>query len=124
MRKWISLLMVLSVIIAAFLTDISLHSLAGFLFLAAVFFHVRINFQVYRAYAKNKKFKNRFLVNNLLLIFWVVSFLAAIPTVLAFFHDRMTIFPQNIHGITAFIGALLIVVHLIQHRQQASRYFK
>jgi len=123
MRKWISLLIAAS-LVTAFLTDVPLHSLAGFVFLLAVFFHVRINLQVYRAYSKNPKFKCRFFVENVLFLVWAISFIAAILTMMGNLNGNAPQIPQSVHSLGAFLGAVLIVVHGIQHRQQVGRYFR
>ena len=90
----------------------------------AVFFalHVAIHWKWIKAVTKScfvgklkKSLRWKYIVDMMLLIVWTISIVTGFLAII--------IDVGNIHGITARIGAGLVVIHIIQHLPQIKSYF-
>ena len=65
----------------------------------------------------------KFVIDILLLIFWSISIITGFIAIVPFFNEREGGFDWgSFHGITARIGLLLIIIHIIQHIPQIKSY--
>ena len=71
----------------------------------------------------NKTLRGKYIVDILLLVVWCVSIVTGFIAIPPFFNDSaVTSGIGRIHGITARIGLVLIIIHIIQHIPQIMSY--
>ncbi|MCL2365232.1 MAG: hypothetical protein FWC71_11290 [Defluviitaleaceae bacterium] len=70
----------------------------------------------------NRKLREKYVVNMLLLLVWGVSIVTGFLAIAPFFDDVGGAGMGRLHGITARIGLVLIVVHVVQHLPQIKSY--
>jgi len=64
----------------------------------------------------SKTLRGKYAVDILLLIFWTISIITGFIAIPPFFNDMsVTTTIGRIHGITARIGLVLVIIHIIQH---------
>ena len=72
----------------------------------------------------NKTIKGKYIIDVLLLVVWVIAivtgFLAIGPYIAGI---ERSVFGR-LHGVSARLGLLLIVIHIVQHRSQIISYIK
>ena len=72
----------------------------------------------------NKSLKWKYIVNMLLLAIWTVAILTGFIAVVPFWDGVVGVsIWGRIHGLTARIGLVLILVHAVQHWPQIRSYF-
>ena len=70
-----------------------------------------------------QKLKWKYIINMLLLVFWSISIITGFIAIPPFFNElEVASGIGRIHGITARIGLVLVVVHVIQHIPQIMSY--
>ena len=71
----------------------------------------------------NKALRGKFAVDILLLLVWSISIITGFIAIFPFFDEREGGFGWgSFHGITARIGLVLIIIHIIQHIPQIKSY--
>jgi len=77
-----------------------------------------------RAKTLSKALRGKYIINTLLLIVWGISIITGFIAVLPFFAEAENMLGWGrIHGITARIGLVFIIIHVIQHIPQIKSYF-
>ena len=70
----------------------------------------------------NKALRGKYIIDILLLVVWGVSIITGFFAIAPFFNDMNSSGIGRVHGITARIGLVLIVIHIIQHIPQIKSY--
>jgi len=70
----------------------------------------------------SKALRGKFAVDILLLVFWSISIITGFIAIVPFFDEREGFGWGRFHGITARIGLVLIIIHIIQHIPQIKSY--
>ena len=70
----------------------------------------------------NPKLKWQYVIDMLLLGFWGVSIVTGFVAIVPFFSETGGVFWGRLHGVTARVGLVLLVVHVIQHLPQIKSY--
>ncbi|MCL2379160.1 MAG: hypothetical protein FWC77_08575 [Defluviitaleaceae bacterium] len=70
----------------------------------------------------NKALRWKYIVDMLLLIVWGVSIVTGFLAIAPFFNDMSGSGIGRLHGITARVGLVLIIIHVIQHIPQIKSY--
>jgi len=70
-----------------------------------------------------KALRGKYIINMLLLVVWGISIIAGFFGIAPFFSDMDNISGfGRLHGITARVGLVLLVIHVIQHIPQIKSY--
>ena len=70
----------------------------------------------------SKALRGKYIVDILLLVVWSVSIIIGFLALAPFFNDMSGSVMGRLHGITARIGLVFIVIHIIQHIPQIKSY--
>jgi len=73
----------------------------------------------------NKALKGRYVVDMLLLIIWSVSIITGFVAITPFLNNTDTGIVSavgRLHGLTARVGLVLVIIHIIQHIPQIKSY--
>lgn len=96
----------------------------------AILFPIKVNPQIsvsksFLAGKLKKQLRGKYIVDILLLVFWLISIISGMIALAVFFGESEVASPWGrIHGITARLGLLLVVVHAVQHIPQIKSYIK
>jgi len=72
----------------------------------------------------NKALRGKYVINMLLLVVWGVSIITGFIALAPFFGEVESGFGWGrLHGITARVGLMLIIIHIVQHIPQIKSYF-
>ena len=73
----------------------------------------------------NKSLKARFIIDILLSIIWSVSIVTGFLAIGSYVNgiESMAVFGR-VHGLTARLGLVLVLIHIFQHRKQIKSYFR
>jgi len=72
----------------------------------------------------SRALRGKYIVNILLLVVWGISIITGFIAIVPFISDASGGFGLGrLHGITARVGLVFIVVHVIQHIPQIKSYF-
>jgi len=71
----------------------------------------------------SKALRGKFAIDILLLVVWSISIITGFIAIIPFFNGQESGFGWgSLHGITARIGLVLIIIHIIQHIPQIKSY--
>jgi len=71
----------------------------------------------------SKALRGKFAVDILLILFWSISIITGFIAIVPFFNEREDGFRWgSFHGVTARIGLVFIIIHIIQHIPQIKSY--
>ena len=72
----------------------------------------------------SKALKGKYIIDILLLVVWSISIVTGFIAVVPFFRESVSGFVQGrLNGLTARIGLVLIIIHVVQHIPQIKSYF-
>jgi Flp pilus assembly pilin Flp len=106
------------------------HTVAGIACSLLFAIHFWLNRKMFKVYCKsikklNKSTKLRYLIDVLLVVVWSVAIITGFPA-LGVYTGMIyeSAFPfGRLHGVFARLGAVLIIVHVVQHSKQIKSYF-